>query len=111
MLQASFACPVNDGLEQSAPDAAAAPRGIDPHPTDPTRIAALAIEQPVRRAQHVLASTGEEHHVMAGFRDGAGEVPPVGQRSRRRLGQRVAERVRGLMQGAKPEVAVEIDLV
>jgi hypothetical protein len=108
--EATLAGPVEHRLEQGTADAMPAPRGVDPHATDPTRVRALAIEQPVRRSEHVRASTGEEHQVSGGFGDRAGEILPVGPGLRRRLGERVAEGVRDVTQRTKPEVAMEIDL-
>ena len=103
--------PAEHFLEEGISDAAPTPCGFDPHTTNPTRAAALSIKKPVRRAEDIFAFTREEHHMPAGLGDRTGELLPIGEGLRRRVGERFAKGIRSVAQGAQAETAVEIRLI
>ena len=103
--------PAEDFLEQGSSDSAPSPCRFYPHTADPPHLAPFPVKEARGRAQHVVAFTGEEHHLTPGFSDRSGEVLPVRGGPRRNVCERFAKRIWRLMQGSQAQLTVEAYLV
>ena len=61
--QPAFVRPAEDFLEQGTSDAVPSPGGFYPHTADPPRFGSVPVKETVSRSEHIVAFTGEEHHM------------------------------------------------
>jgi hypothetical protein len=103
--------PAEDFLEQGASDSAPSPCGFYPHTADPPHPALVPVKEAIGRAQHVVALTGEKHHLTSRFSNRTCEVLPVRGAPLHSVCERFAKSIWRLLQGSQAKLTVEAYLV
>src|SRR5581483_1242558 len=98
-------------LEQGMYDAASSPCGFYPHPAEPSPTLLRPVTEAIGRAQHVVACTGQEHHVPSGFGHGTGQLLTVRGRPARNVCEGLAEGIGRLLQGSQAKRTVKAHLM